>query len=383
MVAPKILAVALLAGTIIGAGMFSLPFVVRTLGLGTSALYFIAFAAVYVAIHRMYAALLETRSTGGQFVNLAEAYLPHRMAPVAGGIIFLELVLVLTIYLILAPAFVELVAPGMGIVGAAVFWALGSVALFFRTSWLGWAEMFGIVAILAIVIAVLLADGGMSLPSFVYFGGGGPLAEPPPAGGLVGAVLLPFGPFLFSFAGRPAVGKVVEVARAIRASGRPFPLARIIAWGTAFPAVVYAAFVVGVLRLAPDAGPDAVSSLVGVASWLPVTLGTLGLVTLWTSYVVIGVNVQETLERDLRWKKVFAAAVAIAAPLALYVAGVREFFTAIGFAGGVFLALEGIFIVVMWRRAFPHHPWRFTSWLLVPVFLAAIAYEVMHLAGGV
>ncbi|MDO8470123.1 MAG: hypothetical protein Q7S84_03890 [bacterium] len=367
---PRFLAVALLSGTIIGAGMFSLPFVVRTLGLGTSALYLVAFAGVYVAIHRMYAALLETRVDSGQFVKLAEAYLPRRMAPTAGGIILLELVLVLTIYLILAPAFVELVLPGMGIVGAVVFWALGSVALFLKTSWLGWGEAIGVVAILAIVLAVL------AVPAAPFTA---PLAQPLS----LGVFLLPFGPFLFAFAGRPAVGKAVELARAVRASGKPFPLGRVIAWGTALPAVIYLAFVVGVLRLAPAAGPDAVSSLVGAAPWLPVTLGTLGLVTLWTSYVIIGVNVEETLERDLRWKKALAATVAIAAPLALYVAGVREFFTAIGFAGGVFLSLEGIFIVMMWRRAFPHHPWRFASWLLVPIFLAAIAYEVAHLTGWV
>lgn len=368
---PRLLSVALLAGTIIGAGMFSLPFVVRTLGLGTSVAYIAMFLCVYVATHRMYAALLETRADGAQFGSLAEAYLPHRMAPLAGKLILLELILVLTIYLMLAPAFIELAAPGMGMLGLATFWALGSIALFLKTSWLGWGEALGIIAILAIVVAVLSVRGitALAVPLFQ------PLS--------LGTALLPFGPLLFSFAGRPAIGKVVEVARAVRANGSTFPMGGVIALGTALPVVVYLVFVVGVLRIAPNAGPDTVSSITHAIPWLPITLGALGLVTLWTSYVVIGVNMKEILERDFRWKRVVAAAIVVLAPLALYAAGVREFFAAIGFAGGVFLALEGVLIVMMWRRAFPHHPWRSASWLLVPIFLTAVAYEVAHVVGAV
>lgn len=366
---PRFLSASLLSGTIIGAGMFSLPFVVRTVGLGVGSLYLLAFAGLYVAIHRMYAGLLETRADGAQFTDLAEAYLPRRAAPVAGWLILIELILVLAVYIILAPSFIELFLPGAGILGAAVFWAIGSVAMYLRTSWLGWAEAAGVAAILAIAFAVLAAGGLRPLAMPVI-----DLLSP-------SAALLPFGPLLFAFAGRPAIGKVIELARAARAGGAPFPVGRVIAWGTAFPALVYAAFVYGVLRLAPGAGPDAVTSIAHVAPWLPATLAVLGLITLWTSYVVISVNVKELLEREFRWGKALAAGIAVAAPLALYLIGLREFLPAVSFAGGVLLAIEGIFIVFMWRRAFPNHPWRTASWLPLPVFLAAIAYEIAHLVG--
>lgn len=369
--ASSLAAVGILAGTIIGAGMFSLPYLARLVGIVPAMGYLVGFALVYWVIYRMYAALLEVRGEDRQFVALAESYLPHRVGFWVGRGIFLELVLVLAVYLILAPSFIALLVPGLGLIGAVLFWVFGSVAIFAKLRWLGWAEMAGIVAIVAIAGTVYLTGSGGTLPAS---------ASAPSFAGL----LLPFGPLLFSFAGRPAVHEVVSLRREALRAGRPFRLGPALLWGTLVPVIVYAVFVVGVLRLNPMVGPDAVAGLFGYApSWLLAALGILGLLALWTSYAVIGANVKEIMVRDLTVRHGVAAAIAVVAPLALYLAGVRDFLEAVSFSGGVLLALEGLAIIAMWRRAFPTHPWRRASLFLVPVFLAALAYEVAHLAGAV
>jgi amino acid permease len=347
--------------------MFSLPYLARLVGVVPAMGYLVGFALVYWAIYRMYAALLEARGEDRQFVALAESYLPHRVGFCVGRAIFLELILVLAVYLILAPSFIAYLAPGLGLIGAVLFWVFGSVAIFAKLRWLGWAEMASIVAIIAIACAVYLMGSGGTLPAS---------ASAPS----LAALLLPFGPLLFSFAGRPAIHEVVSLRRD---SPRTFRLAPVLLLGMLVPVAVYAIFILGVLRLNPSVGPDAAAGLLGYAPpWLLAALGALGLVALWTSYAVIGANVREIMTRDLKVRHSIAAAIAVVGPLALYLVGVRDFLEAVGFSGGALLALEGLAIIAMWRRAFPTHPWRRASLLLSPVFLAALAYEVAHLAGA-
>lgn len=367
--ARSLVAAGILAGTIIGAGMFSLPYLARLVGIMPAIGYLVGFALVYWVIYRMYAALLEVRGEDRQFVALAESYLPHRVGFWVGRGIFLELILVLAVYLILAPSFISFLAPGLGLIGAILFWVFGSVAIFAKLRWLGWAEIAGVVAIIAIACAVYFVKSG-GIPS------GSSSGIPPLA-----VLLLPFGPLLFSFAGRPAIHEVVSLRREMP---RPFRLGPVFLLGTFVPVVVYVVFILGVLQLNPMVGPDAVAGLLGHApSWLLVALGVLGLLALWTSYAVIGANVKEIMVRDLKVRHGVAAAIAVLAPLALYLAGVRDFLEAVSFSGGALLALEGLAIIAMWRRAFPTHPWRKASLLLAPVFLAALAYEIAHLAGAV
>ena len=54
-----IVAIALLAGTIIGAGIFSLPYVFKVVGFWVGVLCLVLFTGVYTVIHLMYAAVIK------------------------------------------------------------------------------------------------------------------------------------------------------------------------------------------------------------------------------------------------------------------------------------------------------------------------------------
>ena len=141
-------------------------------------------------------------------------------------------------------------------------------------------------------------------------------------------------------------GKAVSV-------GREFSLGKAIWWGTFIPAALYIAFTAVVLAFNPNVGPDTIGGLSGLSPILSAVLALTGFITLWTSYFMIGLNLKDILVRDLRWSRVFLRCAVIIFPIALYLAGLRNFLEAIGIAGGFFLALEGIFIVLMWRKVFP------------------------------
>lgn len=359
-----LLSVGLLAGTIIGAGIFSLPYVFSKLGILPSILYLGSFAFVYCCIHWMYAELIQKHYGKHEFVYLAEQYLPKAVAAIASFVILVELIFVLVVYLTLAPSFFSLAFGLKNLPAVLVFWFLGSAFIFARLKIIERAELLGVLSILFIVALVFFAGRGSfeNLKFFQSFKSA--------------FLFLPFGPLLFAFSGRPAISRMIDEFKKSEKSGKPFCLKRAVFLGTLVPAIVYLFFVIVVLRLAPDVLPDALSSLGFLPVWILRLLGFLGIITIWTSYFMLGINVREILKEDSKkpvWFGVFAA---VFLPLLLYFLGFNNFLGVISFTGGVFLALEGIFVLAMWQKAF-RSKWRYASFLLYPVFFIALGYGVI------
>lgn len=361
----RVLAVALLAGTIIGAGIFSLPYLVNRVGLVAGFFYLLFFGGVYYAVHTMYADLLRQTETSHQFSFLTRQFLPRRISGFFGGVVFLELIFVLVVYLILAPSFLTLVLGYSTPVLVLLFWAIGSLFLFARLSWIGWAEFSGVVAILGILAAIAWKGWGNDFSASVSI--------PFEAAGF----LLLSGPLLFSLSGRPAIAKVVEEWRKGNGINRPFSLSGAIAAGTMIPVVLYALFVIGILILSPAPSEDAISGLGFLSPAFSVLFGCLGFLTLWTSYGMIAVNIRDTLRDDMKVGRIIAYAAPVFIPAALYFLGVNKFLGVISFTGSVFLGLEGIAITWMWLRAFPVHPRRWVAVPVLAVFCAALVSEVV------
>lgn len=355
----------LLAGTIIGAGIFSLPYVVNQIGLITGIFYLIFFAFVYFFVYLMYAALIKTSEEEHRFFYLAEKFLPRGFAGLASFIILAGLILTLTIYLILAISFLNLIVEIPRLLALFLFWLLGSVFIFLKVNWQGTVEIFGTLAILAIVILIFFS-GGASFPATPLF------KELD-----LTKILLPFGPLLFAYAARVAISKVVDEYRLAKSKGRGFSLNKAIFFGSFLPALVYLIFVFGVLRLAPDVSPEAISSLRFLSPAIIFLLSILGVLTLWTSYFMIGSDVRETLKYDLKTPNWLSSLVVLILPVALYLVGFQNFLVVLSFTGGVFLGLEGIFIITMWRRAFLQNRWHLMSWPLYAVFVAALVYQIV------
>ncbi|MDP3725119.1 MAG: hypothetical protein Q8R20_01465, partial [Nanoarchaeota archaeon] len=152
--------------------------------------------------------------------------------------------------------------------------------------------------------------------------------------------------------------------------------------GSIIPALVYGFFVLGILRLNPSPTPEAVGGLF-LSPLLLRLLGGFGLVAIWTSYFVIGRNVRDNLKFDLKISRTLAVMIPLFLPLVLYAFGFRGFFEVVSLAGGLFLALEGIFVLAIWQRAFPKNGWRALLPLLYIVFLCALGYQVFTLVARI
>jgi hypothetical protein len=185
-------------------------------------------------------------------------------------------------------------------------------------------------------------------------------------------LFLPLGPILFSFSGRPALHKLMEIFKL----KENFSLNKVIFLGTFIPFLIYLLFIISVLKINPNVSPEVLNSLNFLPKNLIFLLVILGLVTLWTSYFMIGVNVKEILILDLKFKKILAYLLVLFLPLILYFSGFNNFLKVISFVGGIFLGLEGLIIIRLWQKVYLQKNYvYFLSYLFYLIFLIAIFYE--------
>ncbi|MBU4466535.1 hypothetical protein KKF47_00510, partial [Patescibacteria group bacterium] len=124
--------------------------------------------------------------------------------------------------------------------------------------------------------------------------------------------------------------------------------------------------------------PDAFSGLKPFLGQGIVSLGfLLGIITIFTSFAAIGITLGKVFNYDFKIPKNLAFLLVISIPLILFFLGMRNFLEVIGLVGGVMMGIEGILILLMYKRIYPKKAWIYP---LVLVFLGGIIYQIIYLA---
>ncbi len=195
-----ILPAGLLASLIIGAGMFSLPYLFVKAGILTGIFYLIIFAAVFSAIHLMYAEIIRKTPGEHRFVGFADIYMGRTGFWLSLLATALGLFLVLTVYLILSSSFFRLILPELPISTAIlIFWTMGTVPIFMEIKKMANLEFFLVLGMIFIILTIFFL--GVSSPTFSVSG--------IPKVSLGGFFLL-YGPALFALSGRSAISSIRE-----------------------------------------------------------------------------------------------------------------------------------------------------------------------------
>ncbi|MFH1346683.1 MAG: aromatic amino acid transport family protein [Spirochaetota bacterium] len=374
----------LLAGAIIGAGIFALPFVFEKAGTLTGLAYLAVFSLVFILIHLMYADIIaKTDLSDGVSANTESKHYFSGYAKIYFGkfgfwlTVFSSvfgLFLTLIAYLALSASFLNLIFPdsfnGLSII---IFWLLGSVAIFLGIRKISFLELFitsGVilVSILVFIFGIVDLEKIISIPVFNFKN-----------------IFFPYGIILFSFAGRVAIPTVINY---FKKTNQPVSGAgKSIVLGTLIPALVYVLFVFGILGLSGVVSEDAVSGLVGVASsFILALIGIFALVSLWDSYFIVGMDINNSLKYDLKFPKMLAGVAVIILPLLFYFFGLRRFLELASLIGGVFIAFEGALICLIWLKSLKRKTERVFlkklspvfAYVLVLVFIGGLVYELIY-----
>lgn len=342
MIKSFLLPTGLLAGTIIGAGIFSLPYVFAKAGMVVGIFYLILGGMAYTMVHLMYADVIMRTKGNHRFPGYAGAYLgrPGFFLAILTGVI--EMVLVMTIYLILSQSFGNLITPHLGGEGEVfLFWLLGSLTIFASLKKITFLETCISVGILAIIATLFILgfSSGENIARIQWMPN-------------IAALFLPLAPVLFSLSGRVAIPSLVKYTTSLHKGRMDRIVRRAVIWGTMVPVIVYLLFVLGIGGLSAPVSEDAITGLVGqVAPSLLLIIGILGLFTLWSSYIVVGFDINSILLHDFKFGRALRLCIVVVLPLLLFIFGLRGFLELVSFVGGIFLAIEGLLIITMWWRA--------------------------------
>jgi len=371
----------LLAATTIGAGIFSLPYLFKEAGWLTGVFYLVILSGVLISVHYLYWQILAKLKEKQRLLGLTGKYLGRTVFYLGFFVIIGGLLLTLVVYLILIGNFVRLVFPGVSFAqGILVFWFLASLPLVLKLRRLVGFEFLGTVLMAAIIVLVF-GSSWQSIGSKGF-----------PAIDLRN-FFLPFGAILFSLAGWTAIEPVFEWQKKSE-SGTPdrHSALSILSFGTLIPAFLYVVFATGILGSAREVTPDTISGLTNWPLWQVAIMGWLGIIAIWTSYAPIAVEIKNSLEKDLRWPACVAEAtsarlrpaglslyIVLFLPLILIALGLRNFLSIIGLAGGVFLGLQYLLIILVGKKVLDlSRRKNFLLNMLAALFVLGAIFEIYY-----
>ncbi len=325
-----------LVGTTIGAGIFSLPYAFLKIGFIVGFVEFIFIVAVVLLIQLIIGEIALRTKGKKRLVGYAEKYLGYYWKLLAIISTLLGGVGVMLIYIILAGRFLSFLMNQNSFVSSLVFFSVWFLCILAKPKMFGKVElMFSFSVILIIVLITSLNF------SYIRFGNLSSID--------FNNVLLPYGIILFAVSGFYVIPEMEDII-----STEKRKLKKAIILGTLIPAFIYLLFTFIVLGVSGGlTSEDAISGLAGALnSRTMLFLGSLlGLAAVSGASLSYGIYIKETLLYDFKINKWLAWFLTGAAPLVLFISGVRNLTAIIGIVGALFFALQAVIILLIHKKS--------------------------------
>lgn len=335
-ISKNILAGATLVGTVIGAGVFGIPYIFAKSGVLVCLAYFLVLGVVVGFLHLFLGEAILRTNQKMRLVGLAELYLGKKAKVLAVGAVFVGVVGSLLVYLILAGDFLQIIFPQMPSMGFSVlFWLIMALVI--------------LAGIGTVVVSEFLMTAFLILAGFLIFGFCLPKIS------LANFTLvsdqnlfLPFGVFFFSLVGWSAVSEASDIL------ANKKNLKKVIIASLVFCVLFYLAFGLSISGvLGQNTTQEAMAGLAAIFQnrFFAILLGLFGFLAVATSYLTLSNYLKNILFLDYKMPRAWGFALALLSPIALFLLGLREFLPVISFLGAFIGLLEGSLILLIFQRA--------------------------------
>lgn len=368
--------VAILIGTIIGAGVLAIPYTVYKAGFWTGIIMILGLGIALVMLHLYLGEVALRTKQKHQLTGYAEKYL--------GGwgkkIMFASMLVgnygALTAYIIGSGATLKSIFGGQEVLYSLMLFTILSVIVYKGLKAVGKSEFY----MQAVVILILV---GMSVYALFF------AKAENMTGFSFTKMFIPYGTIFFAFIGTSAIPEVREM---LRREAKLMKKAILV--GSIVPIVIYALFAIAVVaavgpsfdglheneRIATVALGEILGEKINILGNLLATF------TMTTSFLTIGLAMMWVYQYDFRIRKQTAWAITVFFPLVLALSGMTSFIKTIGVVGAVAGGIEGILIVMMHKRAkklgerkpeysIKHYP--ILSYMLIALFVLGIILTVI------
>lgn len=359
-------ALSILLGTIIGAGMFGIPYVVEKSGMILGFFYFLVLGGSALLLHLFLGeAMLRTKEQC-RLPGLAQRYLGQQGKFFVMVSVVVGLSGALLAYLILGGEFLNILfSPFFNLSQAQctlIFWLISSYFIFRGIKFIASVEVLTNLFFFAVMVIILFfCSPKFNLVNVNFLH--------------ITNAFLPFGVILFSFLGWSAIPEITDFLRLPQERKK---IKKIMVLAIGIVTLFYLVFALAVIGVSgPGTSEDALSGLLPFLGPKIIIFGALaGLVTLVDSFLILGLHLKNTFIYDLKLSPSSAVLISCGLPLLLFLLGFRSFITTLGFVGTVVGVIEGVIIILIFKRAkamgdrAPEYSLKIPSWL--PYLLVAI-----------
>ena len=329
--------VATLVGTIIGVGIFGLPYAAARSGFFVQLSYLGIFAIIFTLLHLMFGEVMLRTTQRYRLSGYIGLYFGEGAKKIILAITIISFFGGMLAYILVGGSFLRALTGGIfGSLSAyyIIFWAAMSIVVALGLSMIKRAE----IVMLAFMIAIVALIFFFSIPhvQWDYF-----------MKNNWGDIFFPYGITMFALAGVSAIPAVREIMR-----GDERKMKKAIIMGTLIPVALYTVFVFAVLGVAGSAtSEDAFSGLHGILGAFVESAGAVfGILAVATSYIIFGLYLRDTLWYDFNIPRKVAIGVVVMAPIMMALAYPGSYIAVIGFLGAVGGGLEAMFVIAAFIR---------------------------------
>lgn len=359
--------VAVLSGSVIGVGFFSLPYIASRTNIWLVAGYLIALTFVIILLNTIVGEISLKTPDFKRIPGFVGFHLGKWAEAVSLTTAILGGFGVLLVYLIVGGDFLtnafSPIFGGSYLLYVIIYFLLGGILVYSDIRAIAKVELATIVLLLLTLLVIFIKGfafiklGNIFVSDFKFD---------------ISNLFLPYGPIIFSLWG---IGLIPEVEEMLR--GGKKNIKKIIIASVLITSSIYLLFILLVLGITGAGTTE--SALVGLKSvlkgWVMFAALFVGAVVTFNAFISLGLILKNIFIYDLGIQKMQAVVIVCALPLILFLMGIRSFIPVISFIGGMFLGIDGILILLMYKKTGGR---KIIIYPLSLIFLLGVIYQIAY-----
>ena len=340
-------AIAALVGTIIGAGVFTLPYVANLSGVAVSIFWLVLVSLIILFLHLAFGEIVLRTQNDYRLPGYTGYYLGTPAKKFILITTFLTFSISLLVYLILGTQFFELILKNFKIVNLEpnlillFLWLIFNLSILDKSNTLASKINFYLSFILLFLFLLISI---FALPHLDFakinlfnltnkFGW-----------------LIPYGVFFYALNGAVAVPEAIAILKKHNLKEKTKSVIKI---GSLIPVFIYFIFIIAVLGVAgSNVSKEAIVSLIPVLGKSVAFIGALvGFLAVATSYLIFATYIKNSFINDFKWTPFISYLVVISGPMVFYLLGLQNVIKLTSFIGGMVGGLEGVMIILILKKA--------------------------------
>lgn len=333
---PLFEAVAIIVGTIIGAGIVGIPYVFAKSGFLTGALVLVLVSIALLLARLMLGEVVMRTSKEFQLTGYTEHYLGRSLKNIQGFVLIISLLGTLLAYIIGQGDVLSALFGGSGFNWSIGFYLVFSFLVIMGINAVKRSELFMIVALFFVisVIAVITApDIQFTLLNDID----------------ISNILMPFGVVLFASAGLVSVPQAWTVLK----NNKKGSLKKAIWIGSLIPFFVYLIFAALVVGITGSSTTEVATVGLGqaIGPHMIIIGNVFSFFAIATSFLTLALALTDILIHDYRIPRPVASGLVLIVPLLMFAVGLRDFILIISVVGSLTVGINGLLSIGLYWKA--------------------------------